>query len=150
MKGIRYPTSAEIARARKAGEASRPYRGKAIAYRPSADVVELELFNGLRAIIPRALIDELVAVPKIALRTEMRLSPQGSAIEVRSQDIDISVMGLMRDLVGANIGRVGGQSKSAAKAEAARANGRLGGRPRKVAAESGSEQRRRKRELVAS
>jgi hypothetical protein len=131
---VRYPTDAEIERGRKVGEMERQYDGKALLYRPTLDVLEIELVNGLRVAIPRKLVTELATVPVALLRKELRLGAHGEAIEIRSLDLDISVSGLIADLVGADWARRAGRIKSPAKAAAARANGRKGGRPRKKVA----------------
>ena len=132
MAKVRFPTDAEIAAARERGRREHQFDGRRLTYRPALDILEIELFNGLRVSIPRCMIDEIADLP-VSVAKEMRLGVQGEAIEIRSLDIDISVPGLLRDLVGANISSLGGQAKSPAKAAAARANGQLGGRPRKRA-----------------
>jgi hypothetical protein len=126
----RPPTAEDSARAREAGKRAHQFDGAHLTYHPRSDELDLELVNGLRVLIPRRLVAELVDLP-VSIVKEVRLGVQGGAIEVRSQDIDISVRGLLRDLVGANIATLGGRAKTPAKAAAARANGRLGGRPRK-------------------
>jgi len=128
---VRYPTAAEVERGRKVGELERQYDGKALLYRPTLDVLEIELVNGLRVAIPRKLIGELASVPVAVVRKELRLGAYGEAMEIRSLDLHISVSGLIADLVGADWARRAGRIKSPAKAAAARANGRKGGRPRK-------------------
>jgi hypothetical protein len=61
----------------------------------------------------------------------------GESITLDDLDVDISVPGLLRDLVGmtsaaALLGRKGGSATSEAKAAAVRENGKRGGRPRKT------------------
>jgi len=64
-----------------------------------------------------------------------RLNDFGTAIEIRSIDMDISVVGLNLDAVGySTIMRRAGRTQSPQKAAAARENGKKGGRPRKNAA----------------
>ena len=130
MAKVRFLTKAEIAAARERGARTHQYHGRRLTYRPALDVLEIELFNGTRISVPRSAVSELADLP-LSVAKQMRLGVQGAAIEIRSQDIDISVPGLLRDLVGANISSLGGQAKSTAKTVAARANGQLGGRPRK-------------------
>jgi hypothetical protein len=131
---VRYPTDADIERGRKIGEKERQYDGTSLLCRPTLDVLEIKLVNGLRVAIPRKLVAELATVPVGLLRTELRLAAHGGAIEIRSLDLDISVSGLIADLVGPIWARRAGRIKSPAKAAAARANGRKGGRPRKKVA----------------
>jgi len=70
---------------------------------------------------------------------EIELSPSGFGIHFPKLDADLYVPGLLEGLMGsrkwmaARLGQVGGRSRSRAKKAASRANGRLGGRPRKAA-----------------
>ena len=67
---------------------------------------------------------------------EIEISPSGFGIYFPQLDADLYVPALIEGLLGsrkwmaARLGHVGGQSKSLAKKAAARANGRLGGRPK--------------------
>ena len=67
------------------------------------------------------------------------ISPSGFGIHFPDLDADLYLPGLLEGFLGskkwmaARLGRLGGQSKSQLKRQAARANGRLGGRPRKAA-----------------
>jgi len=71
---------------------------------------------------------------------KLEVWPDGSAIELADQDIQISVHGLLTALLPAMVppgviaaifGSRGGQGKSDVKRLSSRANGRRGGRPRK-------------------
>jgi hypothetical protein len=70
---------------------------------------------------------------------EMEISPSGFGIHFPKLDADIYIPGLLEGLLGsrkwmaARLGRIGGQSRSRSKKAASRANGRLGGRPKKSA-----------------
>jgi len=70
---------------------------------------------------------------------EIEISPSGYGIYFPKLDADIYVPGLLEGLLGSKkwmasrLGQIGGQSRSRAKKKASRANGRLGGRPRKSA-----------------
>ena len=62
----------------------------------------------------------------------------GETLENEALDVQIFIPGLVEEVFGPRVfavaaGRRAGQQKSKAKAEAARINGRLGGRPRKQA-----------------
>ena len=63
-----------------------------------------------------------------------RMQPDGGA-EITTQEwaeqMLVDYRNQRRDLWPADLGRAGGKSKSAAKSDAARANGRKGGRPKK-------------------
>jgi hypothetical protein len=68
---------------------------------------------------------------------EIEISPSGLGIHFPKLDADLYVPGLLEGFLGSKqwmasrLGQIGGQSRSSAKKVAARANGRLGGRPRK-------------------
>jgi len=69
---------------------------------------------------------------------EIEISPSGLGLHFPKLDADIYVPGLLEGFLGskkwmaARLGQAGGQSRSRAKKAASRANGRLGGRPRKA------------------
>ena len=70
---------------------------------------------------------------------EIEITPSGFGIHFPKLDADLYVPGLLEGFLGskkwmaARLGQAGGQSRSRAKKAASRANGRLGGRPKKVA-----------------
>jgi hypothetical protein len=74
---------------------------------------------------------------------EIEISPSGLGLHFPRLDADLYVPGLLEGLLGsrkwmaARLGEIGGHSRSLAKKAAARANGRLGGRPRKKAKGAG-------------
>lgn len=69
----------------------------------------------------------------------VEISPSGLGIHFPKLDADLYLPGLLQGFLGsrkwmaARLGQMGGQSRSRAKKAAARANGRLGGRPKRVA-----------------
>lgn len=69
----------------------------------------------------------------------IEISPSGFGIYFPKLDADIYIPALLEGFLGSRnwmasqLGRRGGQAKSTAKSSAAKKNGRLGGRPRKVA-----------------
>jgi hypothetical protein len=69
--------------------------------------------------------------------TRIEISPSGLGLHFPTIDADIYLPGLLEGFLGsrnwmaAQLGKAGGMAKSDAKATAVRANGRLGGRPRK-------------------
>jgi hypothetical protein len=70
--------------------------------------------------------------------SEIEISPTGFGLHFPGVDADLYVPALMEGFLGskswmaARLGQIGGRSTSKAKTTASRANGRLGGRPRKV------------------
>jgi hypothetical protein len=69
---------------------------------------------------------------------EIEISPSGFGIHFPAVDADLYVPGLLEGFLGSKawmasrLGQLGGQSRSKAKKIASRANGKLGGRPRKA------------------
>jgi hypothetical protein len=110
-------------------------RGYAVSlrYDRRQDAFILALRAGSKLTIPRIAIEELRDVKSSELDNVV-LDDEGGAVCYEPFDIHISVPGLVRDMTGAAdwLSR-GGSSKTAAKLNAARTNGRKGGRPRKVA-----------------
>jgi len=70
---------------------------------------------------------------------EIEITPSGFGIHFPKLDADLYLPGLLEGFLGSKrwmasrLGQIGGKSRSAAKKAASRANGRLGGRPRKAA-----------------
>ena len=69
---------------------------------------------------------------------KIEISPSGLGLRFPALDADLYSPSLLEGFVGskrwmaAQLGKAGGQTRSKAKAAAARSNGRLGGRPRKT------------------
>jgi hypothetical protein len=69
---------------------------------------------------------------------EIEISPSGFGIHFPAVDADLYVPGLLEGFLGSKtwmasrLGQAGGRSSSKAKTAASRANGRLGGRPKKA------------------
>ena len=70
--------------------------------------------------------------------SEIGISPSGFGLHFPAVDADIYIPALLEGFLGSRswmasrLGQIGGQSTSKAKKAASRANGKLGGRPRKV------------------
>lgn len=79
-----------------------------------------------------------LAGAKPAQLAGIEISPSGLGIHFPALDADLYLPALLEGYLGsrqwmaAAMGKAGGQASTAQKANAARANGRLGGRPRKV------------------
>jgi len=70
--------------------------------------------------------------------TKIEISPSGLGLHFPDIDADIYVPGLLEGFLGsrhwaaARLGKAGGSATSPAKTAAVRANGKLGGRPKKI------------------
>ena len=70
--------------------------------------------------------------------SEIEISPSGFGLHFPALDADLYVPGLLEGFLGSKswmasrLGRIGGQATSKAKKAASRANGKLGGRPKKA------------------
>lgn len=104
-------------------------------YERKRRVLHVALTNGSAFSVPVDLVPELSTASDAAL-AEVRVGPAGIGLHWDDLDADLSVAGLARLVLGTHTllraaGSAGGQSRSSAKAEAARENGKKGGRPRK-------------------
>ncbi len=98
--------------------------------------VVVSLKTGVEVTFPPQLAEGLAdAAPDDLAKIE--ISPGGLGLHWPKLDADLYVPGLLTGAFGskcwmaAQLGAAGGSARSAAKARSARANGRLGGRPRK-------------------
>jgi hypothetical protein len=112
--------------------------GFAVAARYDALAVRIvvDLNNGIQIAIPPDLIEGLAGASLDDL-ADIEISPAGLGLYWPKLDADVYVPGLLKGAFGsqrwmaAELGAAGGKARSQAKAAAARANGRKGGRPRK-------------------
>ncbi len=132
-------TDAEIEEAIARGEAFERYAPRATfaRYRSSDDAVVVGLSTGIELAIPRRFMQGLEGASAEALANVAVLGP-GSTLFWESLDVAHGVASLLKGIFGnrrwmSEIGKRGGVVRSRAKARASRKNGRLGGRPRKVA-----------------
>lgn len=98
--------------------------------------VVVSLNTGVEITFPPGLAEGLAgAMPKDL--AEVEITPSGLGLHWPKLDADLYVPGLLAGAFGgkqwmaAQLGAAGGSARSKAKTVAARANGRLGGRPRK-------------------
>lgn len=123
-------------RASRAGKraAKTEARASSVVYRPREHALRIELTNGAAVALPVKLIPEL----RRAARRDVcavEILGRGGGLHWERLDLDLSIPGLLSSVFAgpdwlAELGRVGGRKSSAAKAAAARRNGRKGGRPR--------------------
>jgi hypothetical protein len=135
----KHPTLAEIraAQVRGDGRARIEPRADRVRYDAKSGLVMLNLRGGAIVGLPVSAIRELADAKPNQLKM-IRAGFDGESITLEDLDVDISIPGLLRDLVGMTsaatlLGRKGGRVTSEAKAAAVRENGKRGGRPRKPA-----------------
>lgn len=134
----KHPSHDEILAAEQRAEnrAAIEPRAESVHYIQKTNSIILTLKGGAGVVLPVGSIRELDGAKPAQLRT-VRVDFGGEAITIDSLDVDISVPGLLRDLVGITsaatiLGQKGGRARSDAKTAAVRANGKRGGRPPKV------------------
>lgn len=103
---------------------------------PQTGLLNIQLSNGILIGLPTAQTQGLETASARKLST-IRISPSGYGIHFPRLDVDIYLPALLEGIFGtkawmAERGRKGGQATTKAKKAAARANGKLGGRPRKI------------------
>jgi hypothetical protein len=112
-------------------------RARSVRYERRGRRIVVGLSNGLELGIPVSLAQGL-SQARAADLAHIEISPTGLGLHWPRLDADLYVPALIEGVFGTRqwmartLGRSGGSSKSAAKRRASRANGKLGGRPRKV------------------
>lgn len=107
----------------------------ATAARYEAGRIHVELNNGCAFEFPVEQAQDLAGAKKADLQ-QIEISASGLGLHWPKLDADLYVPSLVKGILGtrqwmAEIGATGGKATTDAKAAAARANGRLGGRPLK-------------------
>ena len=121
-------------------EARRPAGPRATSARYDVGTARIvvQLDSGLELAFPSGQAEGLEAAG-IEDLSVIEISPTGMGLHWPRLDADLYLPGLLQGIFGsprwmaAQMGRLGGQSKTDAKAAAAQSNGRLGGRPRRTA-----------------
>jgi hypothetical protein len=112
----------------------------AIGARYRAGMILVELNSGVEVRFPVKLAQGLEnGSPKDL--SEIKIEARGLGLHWPRLDVDLYVPSLLQGVLGtrkwmAEIGRMGGSMTSSAKAKASAENGKLGGRPKKVAEEA--------------
>lgn len=101
---------------------------------PGLNLIVLKLSDGRHHVIPRELLQGLESGTSKQV-AHVEIVGGGTGLHWPDLDADLYVPALLRGVYGtrqwmAKIGRNGGLAKSPAKKRAARANGKMGGRPR--------------------
>ena len=129
-------TDAEIDAALERGRVARSTEARATSarYDRTAKRVVVDLANGCTLAFPPDLAQGLENATADQL-ARIQVRGAGSSLHWEDPDVDLSVPGLLAGLFGtrAHMARLAGRGTSAAKATAARENGRKGGRPRRSA-----------------
>jgi hypothetical protein len=128
---------AQLPAARKRGQADHP-RAAAARYDRLHRRIQVTLTNGALLSVPVDLIASLRQAEDKDL-AGVSVGVAGVGVRWEGLDEDLSIAGLARMALGGRIllqasGAAGGSVRTAAKAVAARRNGKKGGRPRKVIA----------------
>ena len=109
---------------------------EAVQYNSERKLIEIQLKNGAIFAFPPHLVQGLGDASPSELE-DVWLGADGLSIHWESLDADFSIPGLIQGIFGTKswmteLGRKGGQKSSVAKQQAARANGKKGGRPKKA------------------
>lgn len=126
----------QVARTRAQELKSHVPQATGAIYNPGTGLVCIRLSNGIVIGLPAAQTQGL-EVANAKMLSEIHISPSGYGIHFPKLDVDLYLPALMEGIFGTKAwmterGRKGGQATSKVKKDAARANGKLGGRPRKT------------------
>ena len=110
----------------------------AIAAKYEAGRIHVELNNGCAFVFPTEHAEDLAGAKALDLRS-IEIQAAGLSLHWPRLDADLYVPSLVKGVLGtrqwmARIGALGGRANTESKAAASRANGKLGGRPKKTSA----------------
>ena len=112
-------------------------RAVSARYDPKTRRIEIQLSSNLRVSFSPRDAQGLAGATSSQLQ-EIEISPSGFGIHFPRLDADLYLPAILQGFLGSRkwmasrLGQVGGKSRSVAKKKASRANGKLGGRPRKA------------------
>ena len=124
----------KAASARGAAAIARGPVARAARYDSRRGLIVITLEGGCEFSFPAALAEGLADAPRSKL-AKIKVSPNGLGLHWPLLDADLYVPALIEGAFGSHrwmqqIGKLGGSSRSAAKAKASRENGKRGGRPK--------------------
>ncbi|MGC2463211.1 MAG: DUF2442 domain-containing protein [Steroidobacteraceae bacterium] len=124
----------EAANARGVAANARGPVARSARYDSRGRLIAITLEGGCEFAFPAALAEGLADAPRSKL-TKIKISANGLGLHWPLVDADLYVPGLIEGAFGSHrwmqqIGRLGGSSRSSAKAKASRENGKRGGRPK--------------------
>ena len=127
----------EEANRRATARARRTPRATEVRYDRDRDRLIIALSTGMEVTF-RPLHAQGLEAAKPHQLDAVEISPSGLGIHFPKADADLYLPALLEGFMGskrwmaARLGKIGGSASTAVKAAAARRNGRLGGRPRKI------------------
>jgi hypothetical protein len=136
-------TTEQIARAERNARALLAKHPHAISVRYARGKVRILFSNDAEFAFPPGNAQGLEGAQASDLN-DIEISPSGLGIHFPRLDADLYVPAMLENVFGskawtaARMGKAGGQARSQAKADAARRNGRAGGRPKKIVSEVGA------------
>jgi hypothetical protein len=116
----------------------RTHPATAARYNKRMGLIVIELGPGLALMLDPHQAEGLQGATSSQL-SAIEISPSGLGLHFPKLDADLYVPGLLEGVLGSKkwmasrLGAAGGKRSSIAKKRASRANGKLGGRPRKIA-----------------
>lgn len=129
-------TEADVEKAIARGRKTRHLYARASSVRYEDNCISIGFSDGSRVVLPVARLPEFAGF-SLEDFAQLEVGFGGKALCCEAQDLDVSVTGLiatskpLMDLATSLVASRNGRKSSAAKAAAARANGKKGGRPRK-------------------
>lgn len=129
-------TEADVEKAIARGRKTRHLYARASSVRYEDNCISIGFSDGSRVVLPVAGLPEFEGF-SLEDFAQLEVGFGGKALCCEARDLDVSVTGLiatskpLMDLATSLVASRNGRKSSAAKAAAARANGKKGGRPRK-------------------